>query len=137
MSPNFLIVFCKKSLMLDLKNTFRFHTTSLVCVCLSIHPMLCPPATRDPFHTDKGPRGSATVTEAESHSYINYYLKKSSNERVNIVKYWTFHYVWNRRVKIKQVLLNASIVNDCYSYFWLHSLLHFVKIISYFSGYNA
>jgi hypothetical protein len=54
MSPNFLIVFCIKSLMLDLKNTFRFHTTSTVCICLSIHPTLCPPETRDLFHTDKG-----------------------------------------------------------------------------------
>jgi hypothetical protein len=59
-SPNFLIVFCIKSLMLDLKNIFRFNTTSPVCVCLSIHPMLCPPATRDPFHA-KGPRGSAAL----------------------------------------------------------------------------
>jgi hypothetical protein len=35
MSPNFLIVLCIKSLMLDSKITLRFHTTFPVCVCLS------------------------------------------------------------------------------------------------------
>ena len=35
MSPNFLIVFCITSLMIDLKKTFKFHTTSPVCDCLS------------------------------------------------------------------------------------------------------
>ena len=58
-SPNFLIFYCIKSLMLDLKITFRFYTTSPVCISLSFHPMLCPPAPlptcpRDPFHADEG-----------------------------------------------------------------------------------
>jgi hypothetical protein len=58
MSPNLLIVFCIKSLMLDLMNTFRSNTTSPVCIYLSIHPMLCPPVTRDPVsRRQRGPEG--------------------------------------------------------------------------------
>jgi hypothetical protein len=52
MSPNFLIVFCIKSLMLDLTNYIQI-LHNLSCVHLSIHPTLCPPVTRDRFHTDK------------------------------------------------------------------------------------
>jgi hypothetical protein len=45
--------------MLDLKITFRFYTTSPVCISLSFHRTLCPPETRDPFHAKKkGSRGS-------------------------------------------------------------------------------
>ena len=55
-SPNFPIFFCIKSLMLDLTNYIQIlHNLScLSCICLSFHPTLCPPATRDPFHADKG-----------------------------------------------------------------------------------
>jgi hypothetical protein len=54
MSPNFLIVFCIKSLMLDLTKYIQI-LHNLSCVHLSvIHPMFCPPATRDLFHADKG-----------------------------------------------------------------------------------
>ena len=54
MSPNFLIVFCINSLMLDLTKYIQI-LHNLSCVHLSvIHPTLCPPATRDPFHADKG-----------------------------------------------------------------------------------
>jgi hypothetical protein len=61
MSPNFFIVFCIKSLMLDLKNTFRFHTTSPMYVCLSlilrfVHQQLETCSTQT-----KGPRGSAAL----------------------------------------------------------------------------
>ena len=53
-SPNFLIVFCIKSPMLDLTNYIQIpHDLSSVHLFV-IHPMLCPPMTRDPFHTDKG-----------------------------------------------------------------------------------
>ena len=53
-SANFLIVFCIKSLMLDL-TLHSDPTQPLLCasVC-QIHPKLCPPVTRDPFHADKG-----------------------------------------------------------------------------------
>jgi hypothetical protein len=54
MSPNFLIVFCIKSLMFDLKNYIQIPH-ELSCVRLFVnHSTLCPPETRDPFHADKG-----------------------------------------------------------------------------------
>jgi hypothetical protein len=54
MSPNFLIVFSIKSLMIDLTSYIQI-LHNLSCVHLSvIHPTLCPPMTRDPFHADKG-----------------------------------------------------------------------------------
>ena len=60
-SPNFPIFFCIKSLMLDLTNYIQIHTP-LCRVCLSIPTDSLPTCTRDSFHTDKGPRGSAAGT---------------------------------------------------------------------------
>jgi hypothetical protein len=52
-SSGFLLFCCIKSLMLDL-TTYIQILHNLVCwsVCHSL--TLCPPATRDPFHADKG-----------------------------------------------------------------------------------
>jgi hypothetical protein len=59
-SPNFSIFFCIKSLMLNLTNYIQIHT--LLCrVCLSIPADSLPTCTRDSFHADKGPRGSAAI----------------------------------------------------------------------------
>jgi hypothetical protein len=57
MSSNFLIVFCIKSLMLDL-TLHSDPTQSLLCasVC-QIYLMLCPPATRPVPHRQRGPKG--------------------------------------------------------------------------------
>jgi hypothetical protein len=57
-SPNFPIFFCTKSLMLDLTNYIQIHTP-LCRVCLSIPADSLSTCTRDLFHADKGPRGSA------------------------------------------------------------------------------
>ena len=59
-SPNFPIFFCIKSLMLNLTNYIQIHTP-LCRVCLSIPTDSLSPCTRDSFHADKGPRGSAAV----------------------------------------------------------------------------
>jgi hypothetical protein len=56
-SPNFPIFFCIKSLMLDLTNYIQIQTPSSQVCQFPLTP--CPPVTRDPFHTDKGPKGSA------------------------------------------------------------------------------
>lgn len=45
--------------MLDLTNSIRFYTTSPVCICLSIHPKLCPPAPETRSTQTQGPGGSA------------------------------------------------------------------------------
>ena len=57
-SPNFPIFFCIRCLMLDLTNYIQIHTP-LCQVCLSIPTNSLPTCTRDSFHADKGPRGSA------------------------------------------------------------------------------
>ena len=46
--------------MLDLTNYIQIHTP-LCRVCLSIPTDSLPTCTRDPFHADKGPRGSAAM----------------------------------------------------------------------------
>ena len=56
-SPNFPILFCIKSLMLDLTNYIQIHTP-MGRICLSIPTYSLPTCTRDSFHTEKGPRGS-------------------------------------------------------------------------------
>lgn len=60
MSPNYLVVFCIKSLMFDLKNYIQIpHKLSCVCVCLSfIHAL--PTRVERPRSTQtQGPRRSA------------------------------------------------------------------------------
>ena len=48
--------------MLDLRNYIQIQH-NLPCVLLSvIHPMLCPPATRDLFHADKGAQRVCGIT---------------------------------------------------------------------------
>ena len=54
LSPNFLIVFCIKSLMLDLTNHIQI-LHNLSCVHLSVNSSdALPTCPRDPFHADKG-----------------------------------------------------------------------------------
>ena len=53
-SPNFLIVFCIKSLMLDLTKYIQI-LHNLSCVHLSVNSSdALPTCPRDPFHADKG-----------------------------------------------------------------------------------
>jgi hypothetical protein len=57
-SPNFPIFFSIKSLMLNLKNYIQIHTP-LCWVCLSVPADALPTCSRESFHADKEPRGSA------------------------------------------------------------------------------
>ena len=75
MSPNYLVVFCIKSLMFDLKNYIQIpHKLSCVCVCLSfIHAL--PTRVERPRSTQtQGPRRSVARGKRShmlSQSYIH------------------------------------------------------------------
>ena len=67
MSPNYLVVFCIKSLMFDLKNYIQIpHKLSCVCVCLSfIHAL--PTRVERPRSTQtQGPRRSAATRSVQN-----------------------------------------------------------------------
>jgi hypothetical protein len=59
--------------MLDLTNYIQIlHNLScLSCICLSFHPTLCPPATRDPFHADKGAQRVCGIHCLASECYMS------------------------------------------------------------------
>ena len=70
MSPNYLVVFCIKSLMFDLKNYIQIpHKLSCVCVCLSfIHAL--------PTHVER-PRSTQTQGPRRSAAPYDRYHRKS------------------------------------------------------------
>jgi hypothetical protein len=76
-SPNFPIIFCIKSFMLNLTNYIQ-NLRHLVCVASVCHlPTPCPPSTRDPFHADRGPKkrivcGKRTPFSIANHAYLSY-----------------------------------------------------------------
>jgi hypothetical protein len=73
MSPNYLVVFCIKSLMFDLTNYIQIpHKLSCVCVCLSfIHAL--PTGVERPRSTQtQGPRRSAALWAVIKWKGLNY-----------------------------------------------------------------
>ena len=69
----FLVILLYKKFDARLDKLHSDSTQSLVSHLSVIHSLTpCPPVTRDPFYTDKGPKGSAAVWF--SHKFSIYYL---------------------------------------------------------------
>ena len=101
MSPNFLIVFCIKSLMFDLKNYIQIpHKLSCVCVCLSfIHAL--PTRVERPRSTQtQGPRRSAADCLINIHISSNVAL--SLGER-NFFMHWVVVNAEAGQVKVMKI----------------------------------